>query len=90
MPVFLLHTNKNYEAKILSCHEEISSRGSPIYVITPFEDFDKPNKILIPHNEIFSFLLAVVPLQLLAYHLSIAKGINPDTPRNLAKVVTVE
>ena len=90
MPVFLLHTDQKYDSKIYSCYEEITSRGSPVFVITPFKDFKVSNKILIPYNETFSFLLAVVPLQLLAYYLSVSKGINPDTPRNLAKVVTVE
>jgi glucosamine--fructose-6-phosphate aminotransferase (isomerizing) len=35
-------------------------------------------------------LLAVVPLQLLAYHVAVARGLNVDQPRNLAKTVTVE
>ena len=37
-----------------------------------------------------SGLLSVIALQLLSYHMSILKGINPDMPRNLAKVVTVD
>ena len=41
-------------------------------------------------NNTFGSLLAIIPLQLLAYYLSINKNINPDIPRNLAKVVTVE
>jgi glucosamine--fructose-6-phosphate aminotransferase (isomerizing) len=35
-------------------------------------------------------MLSVIPIQLLAYNLAVSRGINPDTPRNLAKVVTVE
>jgi glucosamine--fructose-6-phosphate aminotransferase (isomerizing) len=35
-------------------------------------------------------LLGLVPIQMLAYYLSVQKGINPDKPKNLAKVVTVE
>jgi glucosamine--fructose-6-phosphate aminotransferase (isomerizing) len=35
-------------------------------------------------------LLGIIPTQLLAYYLSVNKGINPDKPKNLAKVVTVE
>ena len=38
----------------------------------------------------FSPILSVIPLQLLAYYTSIARGNNPDKPRNLAKSVTVE
>ena len=90
MPVILIHTQQQFESKILSCYEEIVSRGSPVYVITPFRSFQKPNTIYIPENKTFSFLLAVIPFQLLAYHIAIQKDIDPDTPRNLAKVVTVE
>ena len=35
-------------------------------------------------------ILAVIPLQLLAYHIAVARGLNVDQPRNLAKTVTVE
>jgi glucosamine--fructose-6-phosphate aminotransferase (isomerizing) len=38
----------------------------------------------------YASLLGVIPIQLLAYYLSINRGINPDKPKNLAKVVTVE
>jgi glucosamine 6-phosphate synthetase-like amidotransferase/phosphosugar isomerase protein len=46
--------------------------------------------IRIPMNETFGGFLSVIAMQLLAYHLSILQGINPDMPRNLAKVVTVD
>lgn len=39
---------------------------------------------------ILTALIAVLPLQFIAYELAIAKGINPDTPRNLAKAVTTD
>ena len=52
---------------------------------------DKSNVLYIPeNNKTFADLLCVIPLQLLAYKLALSKGINPDMPRNLAKVVTVE
>ena len=41
-------------------------------------------------NKTFNNILSVIPFQLLSYYLSIEKGFNPDFPRNLAKVVTVE
>jgi len=41
-------------------------------------------------EEIFYPLVSVVPLQLLAYHLAVARGLDPDKPRNLAKSVTVK
>ena len=39
---------------------------------------------------VFSGLLAVIPLQLLSYHIAVMRGCNVDQPRNLAKSVTVE
>ena len=45
---------------------------------------------MIPKNNIYGDLLGVIPLQYLAYYLSLSRGYNPDYPRNLAKVVTVE
>lgn len=44
----------------------------------------------VQQNQTFGSLMSILPLQLLAYHLSVAKGLDPDFPRNLAKVVTVE
>ena len=49
-----------------------------------------PDPILIPSNGQLTALIAVLPLQLIAYELAVARGINPDTPRNLAKAVTTD
>ena len=95
-PVIILNTIEENYVKIDSCVEEIYSRLSPIIMIT--NDFEKINeerksnlKILnIPKNTTYSSLLANIPLQLLAYNLSTKKKINPDIPKNLAKVVTVD
>jgi glucosamine--fructose-6-phosphate aminotransferase (isomerizing) len=46
--------------------------------------------ITIPNNGALTALLAIIPLQLIAYELSLKRGINPDVPRNLAKAVTVD
>lgn len=60
------------------------------------EDVDRVTKlsdyvIRVPHiSEYTSPMLMVIPLQLLAYKIAVAKGLNPDRPRNLAKSVTVE
>ena len=90
MPVILLNNNLNYESKVLNCYEEIDSRNSPIIFITNNRSIKKKNTIFIPYNKSFSSLLGIVPLQLIAYQLSTNRGINPDRPKNLAKVVTVE
>ena len=54
------------------------------------DNLNLPNTILVEKNESYGDLLCVIPLQLLAFKLSIYKGCNADMPRNLAKVVTVE
>ena len=59
--------------------EESQAAGSVDYLIT-IPQID-------PH---FAGILAVVPLQLLGYYMSVAKGLDVDKPRNLAKSVTVE
>ena len=90
MPVIILNNNFNYENKVLNCYEEVKSRNSKIIFITNNQNLDKENTIIIPYNKTFSSLLAILPLQLIAYNLSINRSINPDKPKNLAKVVTVE
>lgn len=85
-PVILLNCDDNHTSKILNCYEEIKSRNAPIILISHEQNCD----IKIEKNNSFQSLLAVIPLQLLAYYLSIYQDINPDIPRNLAKVVTVE
>jgi glucosamine--fructose-6-phosphate aminotransferase (isomerizing) len=90
MPLILLNNNTEYEPKVLNCYEEVASRKSPIIFITNNKMIKKENTIYIPYNESFSSLLGIIPLQLIAYELSILRGINPDKPKNLAKVVTVE
>ena len=52
---------------------------------------DRDHLVLLPeHPEPLSPLVSVVPLQLLAYHIAVARGCDVDQPRNLAKSVTVE
>jgi glucosamine--fructose-6-phosphate aminotransferase (isomerizing) len=92
-PVMILNLNENYSSKIMNCYEEVLSRNSPIIFITNDNsvcDIIKCDSILIPENKSYSSLLGIIPIQLFAYYLSISKGINPDKPKNLAKVVTVE
>jgi glucosamine--fructose-6-phosphate aminotransferase (isomerizing) len=92
-PTIILNCHSEHTAKILNCCEEIYSRNSPITVITNNNLDDLYNKyeiIKIIQNSSYSSLLAIIPLQLLAYYVSVNRGINPDIPKNLAKVVTVE
>lgn len=92
-PVILIDTIPEYFVKNHSCAEEIVSRGSRILRITSSKikmDLEGVSELVVDNNTSFSSLLAIIPIQLLAYYISVKKGINPDIPRNLAKVVTVD
>ena len=89
MPVILVAPKNSSFTKMLNVYEEVRSRYAPVVLITDSE-IDIDNKVNIPYNEVFGDLLAVIPLQLIAYYLSLERGINPDFPRNLAKTVVVE
>ena len=58
--------------------------------ITISAEIQSDDIIYVPENNTYASLLGIIPIQLLAYRLSINRGINPDKPKNLAKVVTVE
>lgn len=90
-PVLLIDTQPEYYTKNDIAIQEINSRGSPIFVITNrrMDLVDNPNIITVPYS-CYSYLFALMYLQIFAYRLSIQRNINPDIPRNLAKVVTVE
>jgi glucosamine--fructose-6-phosphate aminotransferase (isomerizing) len=86
-PIIIIY--KNYDHFVKSIVEEVKTRGATVFMVS----YDAPNdmnSIILPHNITFIGLLSVIALQLLAYNLSILKNINPDQPRNLAKVVTVD
>ena len=88
-------TQSNVYEKTLSNLIEVKSRGAYIMGLTPLGNYsieDHCNFTLyIPKcDEIFSPILSAVPLQLLGYYMSVARGLDVDKPRNLAKSVTVE
>ena len=89
-PVIMISPNNEYYVKNNNAYEEILSRHAKIIFITDYQECDKMNSIILPENKSYADLLCVIPLQMLAYKLSIKRGINPDMPQNLAKVVTVE
>lgn len=96
VPVIILNLETNHTSKIMNCLQEVSSRSSPIVLITNqginscLDSLSNVVTINVRENTSYSSLLGAIPLQLIAYYLSIEKGINPDKPKNLAKVVTVE
>eukprot|EP00630_Chrysocystis_fragilis_P001556 CAMPEP_0197395172 /NCGR_PEP_ID=MMETSP1165-20131217/6370_1 /TAXON_ID=284809 /ORGANISM="Chrysocystis fragilis, Strain CCMP3189" /LENGTH=662 /DNA_ID=CAMNT_0042920923 /DNA_START=32 /DNA_END=2020 /DNA_ORIENTATION=+ len=72
---------------------EVKARNANVHIITDdrrlAEGID-PSPIVIPRNGRLTALIAVLPLQFIAYELSIRRGIDPDFPRHLAKSVTVD
>ncbi len=92
--VFIAPKDTNYE-KILSNIEEVKARNGRIIAIA--SESDKNIEQLVDYTikvpdtiRMLTPLLTVIPLQLLAYHIAVKKGLNVDQPRNLAKSVTVE
>lgn len=95
MPVIFIAPKDSTYEKIISNVQEVKARGGRIIAIANEEDneIDKlvDYTIKIPHTiRMLMPLLTVIPLQLLAYHIAVKKGLNVDQPRNLAKSVTVE
>ena len=92
--VVLVPHDAMYE-KTLSNLEVVRARKGPIIAVTTDDNAALAKQvddvILVPKTlECLFPLLAVVPLQLLAYHIAVARGCDVDKPRNLAKSVTVE
>ncbi|MCM1577259.1 MAG: glutamine--fructose-6-phosphate transaminase (isomerizing) [Ruminococcus sp.] len=81
--------------KTVSNMAEVKSRGAYLMGLTRYGRYSIEDTadftVYTPHtDEHFTASLAVIPLQLLAYYVSLAKGLDADKPRNLAKSVTVE
>ncbi len=94
-PTVAVCTDSHVYEKIVSNVQEVRARGSQVIAVASEGNTDilnhADNVITIPkvRNEL-SPLLAVVPLQVLSYHIASMRGLNVDQPRNLAKTVTVE
>ena len=95
MPVVFVATHHQLYKKILSNIEEVKARNGRIIAIVTEGDeaVSKLAEAVIevpPTLATLAPLLSVIPLQLIAYHVAVEKGLNVDQPRNLAKSVTVE
>jgi glucosamine--fructose-6-phosphate aminotransferase (isomerizing) len=95
-PIIFIILDDVHLPKMKTAVEETQARGSYCITITNarniYANYDKNmgDVIQIPSNGPLTNLMAVIPLQLLAYELSVQQGINPDRPRHLAKTVTVD
>lgn len=95
LPVVFVATKDAYHEKVVSNMQEIKARkGKVISVITEGDEQSRElsdDVMVVPEaDEILAPMLSVVPLQLLAYYIGVAKQLDVDKPRNLAKSVTVE
>ncbi|MGA2469881.1 MAG: glutamine--fructose-6-phosphate transaminase (isomerizing) [Solirubrobacteraceae bacterium] len=94
-PVVAVATASPLLSKVVSNIQEVRARGAKVIAITTVGD-----EVVAPHveatievpatDEMLAPVLAVIPLQLLAYDIARRRGLNADQPRNLAKTVTVE
>lgn len=95
MPVVVIATQDPVYEKVISNIQEIRARQGRVIAIATEGDKEiqrySDHVIYVPAvNPIFSPMVNVVPLQLLAYHIAVLRGCDIDKPRNLAKSVTVE
>ena len=95
LPVVFVATKDSYHEKIVSNIQEIKARRGKVIAIVSEGDEVIPgladDVFFVPAaDEIMSPMLSCIPLQLLSYYVGIAKGVDVDKPRNLAKSVTVE
>ena len=95
MPVLVLALKDQWYEKMLSQVEQAKARGGIVVAVATDGDTvikDKADHVLyIPESSwLLNPILAVLPLQMLAYHIAVLRGCDVDQPRNLAKSVTVE
>jgi glutamine---fructose-6-phosphate transaminase (isomerizing) len=94
-PVVCVATSSHVYEKVISNIQEVRARGAHVIAIATDGNEDiqhhADDVIYVPRSPAFlQAVLAVVPLQLLAYRIARLRGLNVDQPRNLAKTVTVE
>ena len=99
LPVVALATGGAVFPKMMNCLEEVKARGGRVIAVTDTDReaftglLDPQRDAVLPIPAAAAHLapaVAVVPLQLLAYHVAVLRGCDVDQPRNLAKSVTVE
>ena len=94
-PVVVVATESPVLEKVISNIQEVRARGARVIAVATEGDEEiaehADEVIWVPRTDwMLAPLLAVIPLQLLAYHIARLRGLNVDQPRNLAKTVTVE
>ena len=95
MPVVVIAPNDRLLEKVKSNMQEVRARGGELFVFTDEDSHFGPSEgvhvIRAPrHVGVLSPVVHTIPVQMLAYHVALARGTDVDKPRNLAKSVTVE
>lgn len=96
-PIILLINLYNFD-KMMNTYEEVQSRGANVIIITSINNESvlhlkgqhNTKIIQIPENSFMNEIITMITIQHICYKLSCFREINPDKPKNLAKVVTVE
>ena len=90
VPVIAVISDDQSRADMLSAVNEVKARGATIIAIAPENNEAFDEYLRVPQVEETSAIINVIPLQLLAYYMTVALGNNVDKPRNIAKSVTVK
>ena len=89
-PCIALVANDEVKDEMISNAMEIKSRGGYIIGIAPENNEVFDYWIKVPDVGNASPIVNIIPVQILAYHIAVLRGLDPDKPRNLAKSVTVK
>lgn len=89
-PLFVFSTQKTLYCKTHSSMSEAESRGAKTILFSNTKTNEENEIFVNEEDELLVQIKTIVPMQYLAYKVSVLKGYNPDKPRNLAKSVTVE
>lgn len=90
LPIIIIDVTDEYREKNMNAYQEVKARNAYVIRFTDKNENVGKADLVIEKNSTFGGLLVNIYIQLLSYHVAILKGHNPDYPRNLAKVVTVE
>jgi len=95
MPVVVIAPNDSLLEKVKSNMQEVRARGGELFVFTDADsNFGESEGVHVIRTErhvgVLSPIVHTIPVQMLAYHVALARGTDVDKPRNLAKSVTVE
>lgn len=88
--IFVNPVDENYSL-MNSTIEEVKTREAYPIVITDSDNVSRHacHRLIVPSNEVFKGVIHNIPMQLIAYHMAVLKGHNPDMPKNLSKCVSV-